>query len=110
MCSNKRRLKLKSNGSATLSFLQRVNMPSQFEETAASIRDIIMGNSLGAEALRSWRLGVGEIDFCFFRAQGGRDRQIGRHFLVEATPSWVELASHSSSWWFNSTTRPKEAN
>lgn len=52
--TNKRREKLISNCSATLSFLQRVNMPNQFEEAAASIKDLIMGNSLGAEGLRGW--------------------------------------------------------
>lgn len=80
MAQKKRRQNVISGCSATLSFLQRLNMPNQFEETAASIKDIIMGNSLGAEELRSWRLVAGELYMIssFLCTGGGRkDRLAG---------------------------------
>lgn len=63
-------------------YLQRLNMPNQFEETAASIKDIIMGNSLGAEELRSWRLVAGELYMisAFLCTGGGRKGRLAGAF------------------------------
>lgn len=87
--SNKGRQKLTSNHWATLSFLQPVSMPNQFEETSASTRDIIMGSCLSAEKLRSWRAVHG---FCFLCMQQGRTgRLTGAFCLKPPQLGWSRL-------------------
>lgn len=78
--SNKGRQKLISNHWATLSFLQPVNMPNQFEETSASTKDIIMGNCLSVEELKSWRA---VHDFCFLCMQQGRTGRLTGAFCLK---------------------------
>lgn len=78
--SNKGRQKLISNHWATLSFLQPVNMPNQFEETSASTKDIIMGNCLCAEELRSWRV---VHDFCLLCMRLGRTGRLTGAFCLK---------------------------
>jgi len=60
-------------------------MPNQFEEMAASIKDIIMGNSLSAEQFRTWRLGVGGLYMmsAFLCTWGGRKGRLAGAFWLE---------------------------
>lgn len=92
--SNKKRQKLISDCSATLPFLQCVNVPKRFEEMAASIKNIIMGSSLGAEEHRSWRLGVGELYMisAFLCTWGGRmGRLAGAFWLKPPQFGWSRI-------------------